>query len=373
MGEELDLKLIPVTCPPLSQEMTPDQILRGPVVEPEDIIAKYSEDKFVRFIDEWAFLVLQKSKKEYVEVQRIDGAGDKGRDVVGYVTISPLVCDYYQCKRYKDPLTPSDIWPELAKLMVFTQSGKIPTPRRFRFVASHGAGPEALRLFDSPSEMKMLLIKEWLETKKERPLQRRVHASKTIPLDGDLKRHVEEFDFSIVRCKPMREIIDEYESTNRYALRFGGGLRKPLPPDLIPPEAVAPFETRYVEQLVDAYREDMTQPSLSINDLADHPKYHSHFSRSRQRFFCAETIREWAKDSLPENVTYDGLRDQVHDAVVDTAEKQYNSGFDRCVATTEQAARVHVPSHPLWSFVKPASLMGMCHQLSNEDRLKWVQ
>jgi hypothetical protein len=44
-------------------------------------ILALTDDQLEQFVREWT-----SHKKEYVEVQRFSGPGDKGRDVVGYLT-----------------------------------------------------------------------------------------------------------------------------------------------------------------------------------------------------------------------------------------------------------------------------------------------
>jgi len=101
---------------------SPEQILTGEYIDPRDRIKLYSDAQFEDFIEEWAFFVLQEQKNEYVRVARFGNAGDKGRDVIGYVDeqASPVVCDVFQCKHYGHPLQPLEFLPELAKLCFHT-------------------------------------------------------------------------------------------------------------------------------------------------------------------------------------------------------------------------------------------------------------
>src|SRR5438128_91442 len=68
-----------------------------------------------------------------------------------------------------------------------------------------------------------------------------------IVLDGELRKHVEHIDFSIVKDIPSSKIIDGHRETRHYAARFGGGLVR-LPPDKadVPSEIDAAVESRFV-------------------------------------------------------------------------------------------------------------------------------
>jgi hypothetical protein len=59
-------------------------IFYGPPVSPEQHIKGYSDEEFELFIREWAFYHKQVREKLYTQVGRFGGAGDMGRDVVGY-------------------------------------------------------------------------------------------------------------------------------------------------------------------------------------------------------------------------------------------------------------------------------------------------
>ena len=76
--------------------------------------------------------------EKYSKVVRLGGSGDKGRDVVAYV--NDEVWDNYQCKHYKDPLTPYDIWVEIGKLCYYTHIGDFTVPRKYYFVSPCGVG-----------------------------------------------------------------------------------------------------------------------------------------------------------------------------------------------------------------------------------------
>ena len=124
--------------------------------------------------------------------------------------------------------------------------------------------------------------------------------------------------------------------------------------------------------MIEAYQ-DHKDDGVKLETLSAHPELESHFARSRVRYFCAEMLRLDVRDNLPDGVTFEQVQDQVLDAVSDICEdRKHASGFDRVNAVTNHAGNYVVQDHPLKGYVKSQVLKGVCHQLANVDRLKWV-
>ena len=90
----------------------------------------------------------------------LGGAGDKGRDVVGYLGDPQTACEWdsYQCKHYDHPLMPTDIYTELGKLCVYTNRGDFTVPRRYRFVAPRGVGVKLHDMLRNAEKLREALI-----------------------------------------------------------------------------------------------------------------------------------------------------------------------------------------------------------------------
>ena len=95
------------------------------------------------------------------------------------------------------------------------------------------------------------------------------------------------------------------------------------------------------------------------------------YLRQRVRFYHAEALRNFARDTVPEG-TFDALQDEVYHGVVDISESDHASGFDRMKATVTQASQIAMTANPLAPATKAQDRQGICHQLANEDRLTWV-
>jgi hypothetical protein len=311
-------------APAKASRLTNQQILLGQKQEPSELIKLYSQDVWEEFIREWAASL----RSQYREVRRASGAGDKGRDVVGYVDEinSGGPWDNFQCKHYDHALYPSDIWKELAKLCYYTFLNHYSMPRAYYFVAPRGVGPEVLQLLENPDKMKAGLVAQW-----EKGDLLKI-AKKDISLDGDLRSYVNSFNFTIIKDAPPSRIIDGHRETRYHAARFGGGLVH-LPPDKAEvPEAISDNESRYVEQL----------------------------------------LRNFTRDNIPEDGCFERLQEAIFDGVVDIVEGNHANGFDRLKKTIAGARAIQIDSHPLKECLEGYHRSGVCHQLANVDRLKWV-
>lgn len=69
-------------------------------IAPIDKVHIMDEDSLEQFTLEWLFGC---RKMKYSSIKRIGGAGDKGRDVVGYYSDGAV--NYYQCKHYNTGLS----------------------------------------------------------------------------------------------------------------------------------------------------------------------------------------------------------------------------------------------------------------------------
>lgn len=78
-------ELVDVDCPIGKPLCTLEEILIGPKLDPLDHIKLYDNEKFEEMIREWAYFYLQEKSGKYKRVQRLGGAGDRGRDVIGYL------------------------------------------------------------------------------------------------------------------------------------------------------------------------------------------------------------------------------------------------------------------------------------------------
>jgi hypothetical protein len=286
-----------------------------------------------------------------------------GRDIVAFASDQVDPWDNFQCKHYDHPLQPGDIWAELAKLCYYTFIGEYSMPREYFFVAPHGVGNKLSNLIRDPDKLKRELLELWDERCKTR-----ITNTKAIPLDAKLRAHIESLDFKRIKTASPLTIIEEHRATPWHAARFGGGLPA-RPAAAGPPIAILPNETNYVRALFDAYEDRLGCAVASLDKLTD-GALNAHFRRSRQEFYSAEALREFSKDNVSPG-TFDGLLDEVHHGVVDVVDAAHADAVARVLATVQQAKSLILASNALFSRVNSSDKGGMCHQLANEQRVKW--
>lgn len=342
---------------------SPSHIQSGVPVPKAIRIRLFSPDDWEEFTEEWASSL----KSDYAKVRRFGGSGDLGIDIAGLCSDQGFEgeWDSYQCKRYDHPLRPGDIWVEIGKIVYYSHIGGYTPPRRHYFICSQGIGTSLEKLLNKPTELKDKMIENW-----DKYCLNGITSTAPIPLSGTLKNHLDSLDFSIFSSRSLVELIEEHSKTSFHTVRFGGGL-PPRPNPSLPPTTPSKNESRYIRQLLDAYGDHLgtNLPNTTVLDL--HNSLKRDYLRQRERFYHAESLKNFARDTVPEG-TFDSLQDEIYHGVVDVCESGYANGFERMKATVAQASTVAATSNPLVSSVKTQDRQGICHQLANDDRLKWV-
>jgi len=344
--------------------VTVAHVVNGPVMPPQQRLLTYSPDDWEDFTHEWAHYCL---KKAYKQVQRFSGAGDMGIDVAGFVDDKRLkgVWDNYQCKHYDHALTPGDVWPELGKVIWYSFRGEYAVPRRYFLVSPRGAGTKLSRLLGNAPKLREELIANW-----DKIIANAITSTQEIPLDAALRAYVDAFDFSIFEAKTALQLVDDHRTTPVHAARFGGGLQ-PRPAPATPPATVAPTESRYVTQLLGAYAEHTGAPAPDPASLSS-GKIKDHFHRQREAFYHAESLRVFARDSVPVG-TFESLQQDIFDGVIDTHDAAHADGYQKVCAVTKAAREMQITANALIACTKPKDRDGICHQLVNEERLQWTR
>jgi hypothetical protein len=334
----------------------------GPRLAPRKVIQTYDDDEWEVFIEEWATGLLPK----YLRVQRFGGAGDRGVDVAGFRTELGFEGDWdcFQGKHYDKSLTPSVAWPELLKVFLLpVQNPLWLLPSRYCFIAPRGLATSLAQLVATPTLFRAKFI-EQVRSGDSKPFKEldAVTRGAVLSLACDT-------DFSMFGSIEVLSLIEQHGATRYHAARFGGGLpERPAP--LSPPQNVDVEEMVYVRKLVDAYKERYVNID-SVSKVETHAHVGAHFQRQRESFFRAEALRSFARDQVPPN-TFEGLQNEVYDAVVETVEGQHADGLTRLQKTLEQAVAAQLSANALIQVTEPADRRGICHQLANDDRLTWV-
>lgn len=354
-----------ITEPARSFSVTAATVMHGPVIPPQQQLLLYSPDQWEDFVQEWVHYCL---KEQYIQVQRFTGSGDRGIDIAGFADCNKLqgVWDNYQCKHYDNALRPSNVWVEIGKIIWYSFKNEYTSPRRYYFVAPKGTGTSLTALLADASKLREELIANW-----EKYVRKEITRAQEVPLDADLLAYVRGFDFSIFEAKTALQLVEDHRASPMHAARFGGGL-KPRPEPTKPPPAITTEESRYVTQLLAAYAEHIGTPVSNPATLSGSPRLKDHFHRQREAFYHAESLRVFARDSVPAG-TFESLQGDLYDGVVDTHDAVHPDGYARVCAVTKAARELQITANPLISCMKPKDRDGICHQLANEDRLQWAR
>lgn len=323
---------------------------------PYERIKSYDDKEYELFIREWVV-----SLKDRYQVRGFGGAGDKGRDVVAKDSNNKYY--YYQCKHYDHPLNPSDIYPELGKLIYYTFTKTIPSPCEYYILAPHDIGPKLNDLIDNPANINQKLLEIW-------DINCRSHIHVTpVEMSKKLKKYILNFDFSIIKTKTMLEIVSEHQKTAFYAFRFGGGLTvsrdrlKPIP------ETVQTGEMIYLKKILQAISEKENDTILSLEELAQrYNNYMVPIKRQRERFYSADNLRIFSKEHLMIDDYFEDLKNDIYYGIYDDFEKSFSNGYERMLQVLTDAAMIDL-SHNLlvkYGLVHPKDKQGICHFLANE-------
>ncbi|MCL5058104.1 MAG: restriction endonuclease [Actinobacteria bacterium] len=333
-------------------------------IPPCDQVKVMSPDQFEQFITEWIYGYKQ---NKYYKVMHIGGAGDKGRDIIGYYDNKHV--DYYQCKHYGSALTPSNYYLELGKLCYFTFIGEYPIPNKYYVMASNDIGPKLIDLFFDSDKLRSSLLSNW-----RKYCQMEITKTKDIPLNTNLTSYIQSFDFSIIETYPMAQVINEHLQTMYGNIRFGG-VHIDNPNPLNVPTKYEADELKYIKELFDAYSEVLGRIIKNIDNLQGFATFLNNFQRQRKAYFSAETIRRFVRDTFSDSKEFNVLKEEVFDGIIDTCEKSFCNGFERLNAVMQQVVSVSTSKSLLDSkmkYIGNSEKKGVCHMLVNEDRIKWV-
>lgn len=348
--------------PPPTKEvvLTTRHMTAGHQLTPKQILFTYEDKEWEEFILEWAKALEDK----YHHVTRFGGPGDRGVDVAGFASADSFegVWDCFQCKHYSETIKPADLYPEIFKILLGVTKTEFKLPRRYVICAPRGCGPTLEKLLNAPTKLGERFIAEL-----ERPNgMSRNHDPSVVAAVREL---AESTEFSIFASADMDRVIALHRGTPNHVLRFGGELPDRGAPE-VPPSEIEAKENRYVSQLVEVYREKYKDPTLDAGRILSDSPVAPHFRRQRESFYSAESLRVFARDSVPLG-TYEALQDEIHGGVIETAASEYPDGMARLTGVLNQATNIQVTANALIRRTSVADRKGICHQLANVDRLNW--
>jgi len=352
----------PLPLPADGVAASSDVVAAGLPVPPIERLRIFSASQWEDFVLEWA----DSLRDQYGTVERCGGAGDMGRDIIAFDKTNPAIWDNFQCKHYKTGLAPGDIWVELGKLVYYSFIKEYTYPRKYVFVAPQGAGTKLSNLLRKPDSLKSQLIENW-----DKHCKAGITSTAEIELDLNLRRYLDALDFSIFEAVPPLRIIDQHAKTRWYAARFGGGL--PARPKHTPPPAtIADHEVTYVRSLLDAYGDHLKCAVPTVADLDTYDDAREHFNDARLEFYSAEALRAFSRDILPPGA-FEELQEELHGGIKEEMRGQHPDGFRRVLAVVKTAKLLPITDHALKERLSLVDKGGICHQLANDGKVRWVR
>lgn len=324
-----------------------------------DLIKRVSPDNFEDIVEEWIWACY---KDKYQKICRLGGTGDKGRDVIGYKDYKNDVWENYQCKNYKDKLTPSDIWLEIGKLCYRCFTKELSIPDKYFFICPFGVSPALNDLLRNSIELKAGLIKNWKGSCKNK-----LSKGQIINLEGDFKAYVTEFNFNIFDYVAPQKFISEYSQTKYFARRFNI-LKTSRPMIRTPPQEVNANESVYIKKILDAYSDYLNESVDNYKKLDKYPDLKKDFDRQRKYFFSAESLNEFSRDiSDPAINNFENLKNEIYTGVIDIVQEDAENGFVRLKKVLKRAEDLQITDNPLLPNLSVLDRRGICHHLANEN------
>ena len=337
----------------------------GRAITPVARVRLMEDAAFEALVEVWMSQL--KKSRGYLGTLRFGGAGDMGRDVIGWTTKDKCagIWDNIQCKRLSKALAPTDLYPEIGKILWHAWKGDYALPRASQFACSAGVGTTAKHLLTNPGLLYERLCENWskhVETK---------IAADPVRLDGDLKAFVDAADFSVFQALAIEDVLEDIRRTAYFAEEFGAP-RPPRPAVTTPPKAVQAAEAGYIGALLAVYAERRNQTSIELKDVDDERRDRRHFDMCRRQFYSAEALREFARDFWPEQ-TFQNYKKGVGDAVMPTYYSEHPNGLARVNQVLTVASTASHPANQLHLYAEPLDKQGICHQLANEGDFDWVK
>lgn len=336
--------------------------LAPPPISPQGHIRLYNDEQWEEFILEW----VEALNGDYVQVKRFGGAGDLGADVVAFKSDQGLEgpWDCYQCKHYDKSLGFADAAPEILKVFRNVHSGEWTMPDAYLFLAPRGCSTQFNKLLSQPSKLRERFMADLDDP--EKPLGRALGQDER----DAIAALAASADFTVFKSVELLEVLKRHKETPYHAMRFGTPLAE-RPASDGPPDELKPAETRYVEQLLEVYRERHPQQQIGLESVSVDPDVGEHFQRQREAFYRAESLRVYARDSVPPG-TFELLQDDIYNGVVEIVEEAHPDGWTRMSKVLTQSVSLALDHHTLVGVSDLQDRKGICHQLANADRVTWV-
>lgn len=303
-------------------------------------------------------------KKKYKSSMRYGGAGDLGRDVVGFYTDQKHEgeWDNYQCKQLGKSLETQEGMCELGKILYFAYEGNFTAPKNYYFVAPRGINKNLKRWIQNPTQLKTNLIEQW-----DKYCLTNITTRDKIILTPELEKFISSFNFSSIQIVDLDTIV--FDPAFRCVLveEFGGELLSAPAGEV--PNTVHDNELIYVSKVLDVYSEYDQKLYVKPEDIIGHDDFEDDFMDQRERFYSAEAFRAFYRDNTVEGIL-ETFETEILKGIKPTLRLRYSYSFERMCNVLSEAGKLQ-PSGKLAIHGKIDVKQGYCHHFANENRLSW--
>lgn len=313
-----------------------------------------------QFCRQW----VERKATDYFEVKRFGGAGDKGRDVVGFFTAQrhEAAWDNYQCKQFRNKLGKSEGILAVAKVLYWASQGEFTPPRKFIFVAPKGINSKLLQIINKPAQFKFDLIGGWAEI-----CSKKIIDNADIKLEAEVADTVNAFDFSSISFVDVDEIIADPASKPLLFELFGSDPGE-YPRGVVPID-VQEHEMVYMEALLQAYNDREGGAFACHQDILDHVEHGEDLREHRARFYEADGFQKFYRDNTsPETIAE--FRRGIRLGIRETLKQPASDELKRVQSTMIQAANLQ-PAGPLARYAYIPVKQGLCHHLVSDGEINW--
>lgn len=302
----------------------------------------------------------------YHDWERCSGAGDGGRDVVGFETDRSYEGAWhnYQCKLLRKTITVPDAVLELGKIFMHVAEDQFTLPSRYIFVAPRGVARTLSDLIRHPDKFRATVVSTWDEACRDRLVRRR-----RVDLTDGMRAAVDAFDFRGVSALDGTKLVAQPDIHQVLVRWFGADPGPPPPPDETVPE-ITLAEAPYLGQLATAYGARAGLPAATAAEILAHPRYGVELRDQRVRYFHAAAFGRHYRTRVFKEVLV-GFDDQIYHGVVDTHRHDgHRDTLDQVAAVMRVVPTLQLAG-PLRDHATAMVRQGTCHRFANEGRLPW--
>lgn len=324
------------------------------------LILQMDDTELEQFCRQW----VERKSGDYVEVKRFGGAGDKGRDVVGFSSPSRHAgaWDNYQCKQYRDKLGKGKGLLAVGKVLYWALQGEFTVPRRFIFVAPKGLNSNLLKLINQPDSFRTEIVAGW-----NLYCAKAIIQNQEIKLEGDMLDIINDYDFSAISYVDVDDLLADPAAKPLLFELFGEDPGD-FPKGTVPVDIQA-HELAYMDALLGAYNDREGGVFATHQDVFDHDEHGEDLRFHRTRFYEAEGFQKFYRDNTsPETIAM--FRRDIRLGIHDTLKRPVPDELRRVEAAMSQAANLQ-PSGPLSRYAYIPVKQGICHHLVNDGVIGW--